>query len=153
MKKNAIKNMLSIAFVAILALAATTACKKQVVVAPSAEDYAENISNKAEEINKECPREVENGKTLLSVTFDDNTLLYRLSVTDEEHEYVKKNFNATRDSLTRCTTDNLKEQLIAGKCSMEYRYIAPNDSTPITITPEELEKSDSEGDDDNDDDE
>lgn len=98
--------------------------------------YVKEIEKEAALLNKKCPKDEGNGKKLESVTFVNDTLLYRLTVSDQA--IVKINLDDTRDSIVHNMSDKLKKFLIKGKCNLEYRYVSPNDSSSITIVPNEL---------------
>lgn len=116
-----------------LVLGLLVSCKKR-DAAPS--EYAKSLSDIATQYNNKCPKEEANGTTLESVTFADNTMIFRLSLSDQE--IVTINLDNTRDSIIQNMSDNLRKFLIKGKCNLEYKYVSPNDSSSITIVPNEL---------------
>ena len=148
--KAFIKQATRLAGVALLILALGTSCKKdkQSQEADSSE-YANRLEEQAQKLNEKCPKQLKNGLELISVSFKDNTQLYRYRVTDQQ--IVTINLDQARDSIVASLTENEKEYLIKGKCSQEHRFISPNDSSSITIIPKELKRAE-EDDEDKDDD-
>lgn len=129
------KTILTSTALIILFIGMIVSCKKKET---ASSEYAKKISDIAMQYNKSCPKEENNGTRLESVTFTDNTLTFRLSLSDEA--IVDINLDNTRDSIIENMSDNLKKFLIKGKCNLEYKYISPNDSSSITIVPNELGK-------------
>lgn len=121
----------------ILCCGMMTSCKNKET---PASEYAKKLSNIAVLYNKKCPKEEKNGTKLESVTFANNTMIFRLSLSDKA--IVSINLDDTRDSIIHNMSDNLKKFLVKGKCNLEYKYISPNDSSSITIIPDELGKID-----------
>lgn len=109
-------------------------------VAPS--EYVKGIKEVAAQLNKKCPEDQKNGTKLESVTFSGDTLTFRLSLSDQA--IVTINLDNTRDSLIHNMSDKLRKYLVKGKCYLTYKYISPNDSSSITIVPNELGDVDSE---------
>ena len=116
-----------------LVLGLTVSCKKK-EASPS--DYVKGLSDIAIQYNKSCPKNEANGTKLESVTFADNTMTFRLSLSDQA--IVTINLDNTRDSIIKNMSDKLKKFLVKGKCNLEYKYVSPNDSSSITIVPNEL---------------
>lgn len=127
------RNHLLTGLLAIILLFGLIACKKK--EATSAE-YVKGLADIAAQYNKKCPKDEANGTRLESVTFDDNTMIFRLSLSDQA--IVTINLDNTRDSIIHNMSDNLKKFLVKGKCNLEYKYVSPNDSSSITIVPNEL---------------
>ena len=73
---------------------------------------------------------------MTSVTFANDTLLYHISVTDEE--LVRIDLDKNRQKTIETSTEKLKISLIKGKCCLTKRWVAPNDSSAITILPSEF---------------
>lgn len=113
-------------------------CKKKET---SSSEYVKGLSDIAVQYNKNCPKNEANGTKLESVTFTDNTMIFRLSLSDQA--IVKINLDDTRDSIIRNMSDKLKKFLVRGNCNLEYKYVSPNDSSSITIVPNELGTIDS----------
>jgi len=111
----------------------TLSCKKK---EKSSSEYAKQLSELATKLNKSCPKNKANGTRLESVAFVDCTLVYRLSLSDQA--IVTVNLDNARDSIIRNMSDDLKNALIKGNCSLEYKYVSKNDSSSITIVPNEL---------------
>lgn len=99
-------------------------------------EYTKVLSDLATQFNKNCPKDEPNGTKLESVSFADNTLTFRLSLSDQA--ITKVNLDITRDSLIQSVSGKLKKYLVKGNCNLEYKYISPNDSSSITIVPNEL---------------
>ena len=116
-----------------LVLGLIVSCKKK-EASPS--DYVKGLSDIAIQYNKSCPKNEANGTKLESVTFADNTMTFRLSLSDQA--IVTINLDNTRDSIINNMSDKLKKFLIKGNCNLEYKYVSPNDSSSITIVPNEL---------------
>ena len=100
------------------------------------EAYQQALADIAVEYTKGCPKEQANGTKLESVTFKDNTMTFRMSLTDQAIAGI--NLDNARDSIVRGMSDNLRKYLANGKCNLEYWYVSPNDSSSITILPTEL---------------
>ena len=98
-------------------------------------------SHIAAQYNKKCPRDEANGTKLESVSFKDSTMIFRLSLSDKA--IVTINLDNTRDSIISNMSEKLKKFLVKGNCNLEYKYVSPNDSSSITIVPNELGYSDS----------
>lgn len=98
--------------------------------------YVKQLSDMAVQLNKSCPNELKNGTRLESVTFADNTLTYRMSLSDQA--IVTVNLDQTRDSLIQAISEKVKRFLVKGNCNFEYKYVSPNDSSSITIVPSEF---------------
>lgn len=113
-----------------------TSCKKK---GSDSSIYVKSLADIAMQYNKSCPREEPNGTRLESVIFADNTMTFRMSLTDQA--IVTINLDDTRDSIISHMTPKLKKFLTKGNCNLEYKYISPNDSSSITIIPKELEYS------------
>lgn len=126
--------LLSVTFIVCL-LGIVTSCKPK---QPDASKYMKQISDIALKYNKSCPKELANGTKLESVTFKDNLMTFRLSITDEA--IVTIDLDNARDSIINRMSDKLKEYLFKGKCNLIYKYVSPNDSSSITIIPNELAK-------------
>ena len=102
-------------------------------------EYVKRIEEVAVKYQAKCPVKEANGTTLESVSFKDNTMLFRLSLSDEA--IVTINLDSTRDSIIGAMSDKLKQYFVKGSCTLEYRYVSPNDSSSITIVPNELLQS------------
>ena len=102
-------------------------------------EYVKRIEEVAVKYQAKCPVKEANGTTLESVSFKDNTMLFRLSLSDEA--IVTINLDSTRDSIIGAMSDKLKQYFVKGNCKLEYRYVSPNDSSSITIVPNELLQS------------
>lgn len=122
----------------VLVLGLIMSCKKKET---SSSEYVKGLSDIAVQYNKNCPKNEANGTKLESVTFTDNTMIFRLSLSDQA--IVKINLDDTRDSIIRNMSDKLKKFLVRGNCNLEYKYVSPNDSSSITIVPNELGTIDS----------
>ncbi len=136
--KNIRVNCLLTSLLTIALVFGLVACKKK-GQAPS--EYAKGLAEIAAQFNKNCPKEEPNGTKLESVTFTDNTLKYRLSLSDQA--IVTINLDNTRDSIIHNVSDRLKKFLVKGNCNLEYKYVSPNDSSSITIVPNEFGDIDS----------
>lgn len=101
------------------------------------EYYVKSLSEMAEKFNMGCPKDQANGSVLRSVTFKDNVLLFRSSVS--EYSLSKLNIDNTKDSIINSVSGNLKNFLVKGDCTLEYRYISPEDSLTIVILPSDLQ--------------
>lgn len=117
----------------VLVLGLTISCKKK-ETSPS--EYVKGLSDIAVQYNRNCPKDEANGTKLESVTFTDNTMIFRLSLSDQA--IVTINLDNTRDSIINNMSDKLKKFLVKGNCNLEYKYVSPNDSSSITIVPNEL---------------
>lgn len=113
-------------------------CKKKET---SQSEYIQSLSDIAAQYNKKCPRDEANGTKLESVSFKDSTMIFRLSLSDKA--IVTINLDNTRDSIISNMSEKLKKFLVKGNCNLEYKYVSPNDSSSITIVPNELGYSDS----------
>lgn len=114
---------------------ATIGCNKK---NEAKEIYLKNISEIAAQYNKGCPRQQANGATLESVTFEDSVLVFRSAVS--QNSITTINLDNARDSIIKNISPTLKSYLIKGDCNLEYRYVAPRDSSSITIIPKELQQ-------------
>ena len=135
--KNVTRCMMLVLSVAFL-LGLMVSCKKK---GDASLEYAKGLSEIAATYNKSCPKEQANGTKLESVTFADKTMTFRLSLSDEA--IVTINLDNTRDSIIHNMSDKLRKYLIKGNCNLEYKYVSPNDSSSITIVPNELGKTES----------
>lgn len=126
---NLIAGCLSIAIL----FGLTVSCKKK---EPNSSEYVKGLADIAEQYNERCPKEETNGTKLESVTFTDNTMTFRLSLSDQA--IVTINLDNTRDSIIHNMSEKLKKFLVKGNCNLEYKYVSPNDSSSITIVPNEL---------------
>lgn len=99
-------------------------------------EYIKGLSEIAAQYNKKCPKDEANGTTLESVTFSDDTLKFRMTLSDQA--IVMINLDDVRDSIIHNMSDKLKKFLVKGNCNLEYKYVSPNDSSSITIVPNEL---------------
>lgn len=117
----------------VLLIGIIVSCKKK-ETSPS--EYVKGLSDIAAQYNKNCPKDEANGTKLESVTFADNTMTFRLSLSDQA--IVTINLDNTRDSIINNMSDKLKKFLVKGNCNLEYKYVSPNDSSSITIVPNEL---------------
>lgn len=106
-------------------------CKKD-----EASKYVEGLSDIAAQYNKNCPKDEPNGTTLESVEFTDNTMTFRLTLSDDA--ISKINLVNARDSIINSMSNNLKKFLVKGNCNLKYKYVSPNDSSIINIVPNEL---------------
>ncbi|MGN0213322.1 MAG: hypothetical protein ACI4AH_00760 [Muribaculaceae bacterium] len=86
--------------------------------------------------NKICPKDEANGTRLETVTFKDNTMIYRMSLSDEAIATI--DLEECRNNIIQNMSEKLKKYLVKGNCNLEYRYVSPNDSSSITIVPDEL---------------
>lgn len=109
-----------------------TSCKK----GRPASEYVKGLSDIAVQYNQNCPLVNDNGTTLESVTFAGNIMTYRLSLSDKAIANI--NLDAVRDSIIFKMSDKLKKYLVKGNCRLKYQYVSPNDSSYITIIPNEL---------------
>lgn len=109
-----------------------------------AEPYIKQLVEVAAQLDKNCPKDMPNGTKLESVSFTDNTLTYRLSLSDES--IVTIDLDNARDSIIQNLSDKLKKFLVKGDCNIEYKYVSDNDSSSITIVPNELGYTDVEED-------
>lgn len=133
MKKFSLSNFIGGFLSCALVIGLAVSCKKK-ETAPS--EYIKALSDIATLYNKNCPKDEANGTKLESVTFADNTMTFRLSLSDQA--IVTINLDNTRDSLIHNMSDKLKKYLVKGNCNLEYKYVSPNDSSSITIVPNEL---------------
>lgn len=133
MKKLSYANLILVFLSFALVQGITVSCKKK-ETAPS--EYVKGLSDIAIQYNKSCPKDEANGTKLESVTFADNTMTFRLSLSDQA--IVTVNLDNTRDSIIHNMSDKLKNYLVKGNCNLEYKYVSPNDSSSITIVPNEL---------------
>ena len=133
MKNKRIINLIVGCFSLALVLGLTVKKKKK---ENSPSEYVKGLSDIAVQYNKNCPKDEANGTKLESVTFADNTMTFRLSLTDQA--IVTINLDNTRDSIINNMSDKLKKFLVKGNCNLEYKYVSPNDSSSITIVPNEL---------------
>lgn len=136
MRTMNIKNIFVYACAIALFMGMAVSCKKK---EPQPAEYAKSIAEIAAQYNKKCPKEEANGTKLESVTFANNTMIFRLSLSDQA--IVTINLDNTRDSIINSMSDKLKKFLVKGKCNIEYKYISPNDSSSITIVPNEIANS------------
>ena len=113
-----------------------TSCKNKQT---SPGEYLKAISSIATKYNTKCPIDQGNGTRIESVTFEDCTLIFRLSLSDEAITTV--NLDNTRDSIINNMSDKLKKYLIKGGCKLIYKYVSPHDSSYVEIIPKELENS------------
>lgn len=118
------------AMLLILALGLAVSCKKK------ESEFVKELSDVAAQYNKRCPKNEANGTTMESVTFADNTMTFRLSLSDESITTI--NLENARDSIIDNMPDKLKTYLVKANCNLEYKYVSPNDSSSITIVPAEL---------------
>ena len=135
---NMNRKCLLISFLATIIVFGLMSCKKKDAI-PS--EYVKGLTDIAAQYNKKCPKDETNGTRLESVTFADSTLTFRLSLSDQA--IVKINLDNARDSIIHNISDKLKKFLIKGNCNLEYKYVSPNDSSSITIIPNELGNLDS----------
>lgn len=112
---------------------ALTGCKK---TGASADEYSKQLEEAAAKFNAGCPKEKPNGTRLESVSYKNNTMTFRLSVSDESITSV--NLDSARSSIIRDMPENLKKVLVKSNSNLEYKYVSPNDSSSITIVPNEL---------------
>ena len=133
--KNVTRCLMLVLSVAYL-LGLMVSCKKK---GDASSEYVKGLSEIAATYNKSCPKEQVNGTKLESVTFANKTMTFRLSLSDEA--IVTINLDNTRDSIIHNMSDKLRKYLIKGNCNTEYKYVSPNDSSSITIVPNELGKS------------
>ena len=113
-----------------------TSCKNK-QTSPS--EYLKGISEIAAQYDTKCPIDQGNGTRLESVTLEDRTLIFRLSLSDEAITTV--NLDNTRDSIIHNMSSKLKKYLIKGRCKLIYKYVSPHDSSYVEIIPKELENS------------
>lgn len=138
MKKFSLSNLIGTFIFCAIVLGMTVSCKKKETT-PS--EYIKGLSDIASQFNKNCPKDEANGTKLESVTFAENTMTFRLSLSDQA--IVTINLDNTRDSIIHNMSDKLKKFLVKGNCNLEYKYVSPNDSSSITIVPNELGEIDS----------
>ena len=136
--KSKIKN--AVVFASAFIMVFIISCKKK---EPDTSIYVKNLSEIASQYNSTCPKEQANGTRLESVTFEDSTLTYRLSLTDEAFATIET--AQARDSILHTISDKLKNSLVKGHCTLEYKYLSPNDSLTITIGTDLLTDSVSSG--------
>lgn len=133
MKKISLSKLLGVFLSCAIVLGMTVSCKRKETT-PSV--YIKGLSDIAAQYNKSCPKDEANGTKLESVTFADSTMTFRLSLSDQA--IVTINLDNTRDSIISNMSDKLKRFLVKGNCNLEYKYVSPNDSSSITIVPNEL---------------
>ena len=138
MKRFSLYNLISGFLSCAIVLGLTLSCKKK---ENASSEYVKGLSDIAAQYNKSCPKDEANGTKLESVTFVDNTMTFRLSLSDQA--IVTINLDNTRDSIIHNMSDKLKKFLVKGNCNLEYKYVSPNDSSSITIVPNELGKIES----------
>lgn len=132
MNKHKCINLFACIFTIAFAFGLIVSCKKKEV----SSRYVKELADIAAQYNKNCPKDEANGTKLESVTFADSTLTYRLSLSDQA--IVNINLENARDSIIHNMSEKLKRSLIKGNCNLEYKYVSPNDSSSITIVPNEL---------------
>lgn len=98
--------------------------------------YISAITEVAKQYQSHCPKQLDNNTTIESVEFTDNTLKFRMTLSDEAIANI--NLDDARDSIINNMTDKLKIAIVKGECQLEYKYVSPNDSSSITIIPNEL---------------
>ena len=135
--KNPNKFFLTGVMSIILLLSLVVSCNKK---EKTSSEYAQSLSDIASVYNKKCPKDEANGTRLESVIFANNTMTFRMSLTDAAITMI--NLDETRDSIIHNMSDKLKKFLVKGECNLEYKYVSPNDSSSITIIPNELGYSD-----------
>lgn len=121
----------------LLVIGLTSSCKKE----PEASKYVKAIMSFANRENQKCPLDKGKGIQLQSVTFGDNTLTYRYSVSDEAITTVNVNDSNTRKSIIGYLPEKMKEYIVKGNCKLKYLYVSQRDSSYLEIIPEELGKS------------
>lgn len=139
MKTQRFNYLYSCILLGVLVVGMLTSCGKKET---DASVYVKGLSDMAAQYNKNCPKDQPNGTVLESVTFADSTMTFRLSLSDKAIETV--NLEDARDSIIHNMSDNLKKFLVKGNCNIEYKYVSPNDSSSITIIPNELGYTESE---------
>lgn len=115
-----------------------SSCKKK---EPDASNYIEAITSFANQQNKKCPVIINKSTQLESVTFGENTLTYRYTVSDEVITTVNVNDSNTRKSIIGDLSEQLKEYMVKGNCKLKYLYVSQHDSSYLEIIPAELENS------------
>lgn len=134
-------NLLRYAGMALVALILGTfgSCKKD-KLPPEADQYVKALEELAFNYNKECPKTLNDGSTLSSVTFEGKTMTYRMQISDRAMSIMNKQYldSTVRDSLINSMSAKLKEYFIKGDCDVVYKYISPNDSCSLNILPKEL---------------
>ena len=113
-------------------LLSLTACKKK----DDSAKYVKALAELAAQYNSHCPKDEANGTQLKSVAFEDNTVIFRLGLSDQAINMV--NLDSARASIIQNMSGKLKRYLVKGNCSLQYKYISPNDSSSVTILPGEL---------------
>lgn len=98
--------------------------------------YINAITEVAKQYQSHCPKELDNNTTIESVEFSDNTLKFRMTLSDEAIANI--NLDNARDSIINNMTDKLKLAIVKSECKLEFKYVSPNDSSSITIIPNEL---------------
>lgn len=108
-------------------------CKK---VGASTDEYSKTLEEAAAKFNASCPKDEPNGTRLESVCYKNNTMTFRLSGSDESITSV--NLDSARSSIIRKMPESIKKVLVKSNSNLEYKYVSPNDSSSITILPNEL---------------
>ena len=126
--KRTLSCVLAVAFILLQAVS-LSACKKQ-------KKTTDQLAEIAKEFQSKCPKDLGNGTTLETVYFDNNTMTYRMKMSDEAIATV--NPANARDSIINNTNDRIKRALVKDGCNLKYEYISENDSIIITILPTEL---------------
>lgn len=112
---------------------AHSSCKPKVT---DKSQYINAITEVAKQYQSHCPKQLDNNTMIESVEFVDSTLKFRMTLSDEAIANI--NLDNARDSIINNMTDKLKIALVKGQCNLEYKYVSPNDSSSITIIPNEL---------------
>lgn len=110
-----------------------SSCKPKVT---DKSQYINAITEVAKQYQSHCPKQLDNNTMIESVEFVDSTLKFRMTLSDEAIANI--NLDNARDSIINNMTDKLKIALVKGHCNLEYKYVSPNDSSSITIIPNEL---------------
>lgn len=123
---------------ALLIFCLVSSCKKK---EPDASNYVEAITLFANQQNKKCPVIINKSTKLESVTFGNNMLTYRYTVSDEGITTVNVNDSNTRKSIIGDLSEQLREYLVKGNCMLKYLYVSQHDSSYLEIIPAELEST------------
>lgn len=132
-----IKSILGVfVFMALMVSGMVSCDKKQ--AAPNTEKYVEAIKKEANSYNAKCPiKNDKNGTTITSVSYQDSALVFVCETSDKN--IVTVNLDSARTAIIGGMSDNLKDVLVKGKCDVVYKYKSQNDSSTITIVPQEIE--------------
>lgn len=132
LSKNTWLRFVGVSLILVLAFGS---CKKK---DPGPEQYMNAITEVAKQYQESCPKELPNNTTIESVEFSDSAkvLSFRMTLSDEAIATI--NLDNTRDSIINNMSEKLKVALVKAGCDLVYKYVSPNDSSIITIIPNEL---------------